>query len=121
MLVLWIFREFLILEFRDFMELMVSYCGICCSLCPAFREKACPGCKELLKLHGKCEIAKCASQKGISCCFLCESFPCKLFEEGFNWNLDEIPEFKKFKLGVVKWKPYSKLFIKLFKLWKRKV
>ncbi len=99
---------------------LISYCGICCSLCPAFREKECPGCQKLLELYGRCEIAKCASSKNIKCCFLCKDFPCKLFEEGFDWNLDEIPEFKEFKLGIVKWKPYSKEYIKLFKLGKEK-
>ena len=93
---------------------LISYCGICCSLCPPYREKQCPGC---LKLE-ECKIAKCAKSKGIRYCFLCEKFPCKLFEEGFDWNLDKIPEFKEFKLGTVKWKPFSKEYIKLFKLGK---
>ena len=99
---------------------LISYCGICCSLCPAFREEKCPGCQKLLALYGRCKIAKCARSKNIECCFLCKDFPCKLFEEGFDWNLDEIPEFKEFKLGIVKWKPYSKWYIKLFRLDKEK-
>lgn len=101
-------------------EKLISYCGICCSLCPAFREKECPGCRELFDLYKKCKIAECAKSKDIKCCFLCEDFPCKLFEEGFDWNLDEIPGFKEFNLGTVKFKPYSKEYIKLFKLNKEK-
>jgi len=96
---------------------LISYCGICCSLCPAYREKHCPGCPEL----EKCKIIQCAKSKNIRYCFLCKEFPCKLFKEGFDWNLNEIPEFKKFKLGTVKWKPYSKEYIELFTLGKKEV
>ncbi|MCD6547168.1 MAG: DUF3795 domain-containing protein [Nanoarchaeota archaeon] len=85
-----------------------------------FQRKKCPGCQKLLELCGRCEIAECASSRNIKCCFLCKDFPCKLFEEGFDWNLAEIPEFKEFKLGTIKWKPYSKEYIKLFKLGKEK-
>ncbi len=95
---------------------LISYCGICCSLCPAYREKDCPGCPEL----EECKIVQCAKSKNIRYCFLCEEFPCKLFEEGFDWNLDEIPEFKEFKLGTIKWKPFSDSYILLFKLGKEK-
>ena len=44
----------------------------------------------------------------------------QLFEEGFDWNLDEIPQFKEFKLGTIKWKPFSDSYILLFKLGKEK-
>jgi len=90
---------------------LISYCGICCSLCPVYRAKTCPGCFKLIK----CQIRKCAKGRKIKCCFLCNKFPCKLFEEGFDWNLDEIPALKEFRLGIVKWKPYSKEYVDLFK------
>jgi len=93
-------------------KLLISYCGICCSICPSYELKYCPGCTEL----EECKIVQCAKSKNIRYCFLCKEFPCKLFEEGFDWNLDEFPLLKKFKLGTVKWKPYSKEYIKLFKL-----
>lgn len=93
-------------------ELLISYCGIYCSLCPGYRFKMCPGCLELKD----CKIGQCARSKGKRHCFLCKDFPCKLFEEGFDWDLDKIPELKKFKLGTVKWKPYSRAYVKLFKL-----
>lgn len=91
---------------------IISYCGICCSLCPGYRAKTCPGCKQLKE----CKIVQCAESKKQECCFLCKDFPCKLHEKGFDWNLDKIPELKKYNLGTVKWKPYSKEYIKLFKL-----
>lgn len=95
-------------------NLLISYCGICCTLCPSFRKKQCPGC---LKLP-ECEIGKCAKSKKQRCCFLCKEFPCKLYEEGFDWNLDKFDDLKKFKLGIVKWKPYDKEYIRLFKIGK---
>ncbi|UCD04568.1 MAG: DUF3795 domain-containing protein [Candidatus Woesearchaeota archaeon] len=91
---------------------IISYCGICCSLCPGYRFKTCPGCTGI----SRCKIIQCAKSKNIRYCFLCKEFPCKLFEEGFDWNLDEIEILKKYKLGTVKWTPYSKEYIKLFKL-----
>jgi len=94
-------------------NLLISYCGICCSLCPAYNKtKTCPGCPELKD----CKIVQCAKKKGRRYCFLCKEFPCKFYEKGFEWNLDKIPSLKEFKLGIVKWKPYSKEYIKLFKL-----
>ena len=97
-------------------DLLISYCGICCTLCPPYRSKKCPGFPELKD----CKILQCAKSKNIRYCFLCEEFPCKLFEEGFEWNLDSFPELKKYKLGTVKWKPYDIEYIKLFKLGKEK-
>ena len=96
-------------------KLLISYCGICCSICPSFRLYKCPGCPELKE----CKIVQCAESKNIRYCFLCKEFPCKLFEDGFDWNLDEFESLKKFKIGVVKWKPYDKEYIRLFKLNKK--
>ncbi len=92
-------------------KMLISYCGICCSLCPSY-EKYCPGCPEL----EDCRIVCCAKSKNIRYCFRCKDFPCKLFEEGFDWDLDKFPDLKKYKLGVVKWKPYDKEYIRLFKI-----
>lgn len=97
-------------------KLLISYCGICCSLCPPYRAKKCPGCPELKD----CKILQCAKTKNVRYCFLCKNFPCKLFEDGFDWNLDGFPELKKYKLGTVKWKPYSREYLSLFKLGKEK-
>lgn len=96
-------------------HILISYCGICCSLCPSFRLKKCSGCPELLD----CRIMQCAKSKNIRYCFLCEEFPCNLFKHGFDWNLDKFSELKKFNLGTVKWKPYSKQYIELFRLAKK--
>ena len=94
---------------------LISYCGICCSLCPPFRNGECPGCMEL----EDCKIHQCAKSKNIRYCFLCDEFPCNLFENGFDWDLDAFSGLKEFKLGVVKWKPYSDAYIQLFKMVKK--
>ena len=81
-------------------------------MCPIYKSKKCPGCPELKD----CKIVQCGNKRKIRYCFSCNDFPCKLFKEGFDWNLDKIPDLKKFKLGTVKWKPYSEEYLKLFKL-----
>ena len=91
---------------------MISYCGICCSLCPAYKSKNCPGCPKLKN----CKIVQCAESKKIKCCFSCKEFPCNLYEEGFDWDMNEFPLLKPYKLGVVKWKPYDKCYIKNLKI-----
>jgi len=96
-------------------NIFISYCGICCSICPSYRKKQCPGC---LRLEC-CDIAKCARKNKIRYCFYCKKFPCKLFEKGFDWDLDKFPLMEEFKLGIVKWKPYSKEYINLFKIGKK--
>jgi len=59
------------------------------------------------------------SLKKKKCCFSCKEFPCKLFKDGFDWNLDEFPLMKEFKIGTVKWRPYSKEYLMLFKIGKK--
>ena len=94
---------------------LISYCGICCSLCPPFRNGDCSGCLEL----DECKINQCAKSKKIRYCFSCKEFPCELFEKGFDWDLDVFPSLKKFSPGVVKWKPFSNTYIQYFKMVKK--
>ena len=94
---------------------LISYCGICCSICPAYQSKDCQGCFAL----DNCKIQQCAKSKNVSYCFFCNDFPCKLFDEGFDWNLNEFSVLEEFSPGIVKWKPYSKEYINLFKMLKK--
>ena len=94
---------------------LISYCGICCSLCPPYRDKDCPGCLEL----DDCKINQCAKSKNIRYCFLCKEFPCKIFEKGFDWDLDVFPSLKEFSPGIVKWKPFDDTYIQFFKMVKK--
>ncbi len=96
-------------------KMLISYCGICCSLCPGFRSEECPGCEEL----SDCKIHICAEEKNNRYCFLCEEFPCDLFEKGFDWDLNEYSNLKEFNPGIVRWKPFSNTYIKLFKMMKK--
>jgi hypothetical protein len=95
-------------------KLLISYCGICCSLCPVYRleDKSikCPGCEKLID----CKIVQCARKKKIRYCFLCNGFPCKLYTKGFDWATEVFGLIKK-------WKPYSEQYIKMFKIAKNKL
>jgi hypothetical protein len=93
---------------------LIGYCGICCSICNSYRNNRCSGCPDL-----DCEISKCAKSRD-TFCFSCEDFPCKLHEEGTEVDMDEVEGFEDLDLGKVKWKPYSRISIKVSKLLKEK-
>jgi len=84
--------------------LLVSYCGILCEYCPAYRNKLCPGCDA----HAEnCKFIKCIQSKNARNCLLCDEFPCKLHEDGFEWTTEEY--------GILRWKIYSDVFIEIMK------
>jgi len=84
--------------------ILISYCGIICEYCPAYRKKLCPGCDAHAN---ECEYIKCLNKRGVSNCLLCTDFPCKLHENGFKWTTEEY--------GELTWKVYSNIFIELMK------
>ena len=94
---------------------LISYCGICCSLCPPYKNNECPGCLDL----PDCNIHQCAKTRNQRYCFECTSFPCELYEKGFDWDLNTFPSLIKYNPGIVKWKPYSSTYIRFFKLAKK--
>ena len=104
------------IELKEKDTSLIGYCGICCSICPAYRSNDCQGCLAL----DNCKIQQCAKNKNVDYCFFCNDFPCKIFEEGFDWDLNEFSFLKEHSPGIVKWKPYSKEYINLFKLVKKK-
>ena len=57
----------------------IGICGIACEKCPQRKKGKCPngeqGC--IPKENKFCKIANCAYQKGVTCCFECEDFPCE--------------------------------------------
>jgi len=84
--------------------LLISYCGVVCEFCPAYRGGKCPGCDP----HADaCEYIKCAREKELTSYFLCGEFPCRLHEEGFAWKTEE--------LGELRWKVYSSVFTSMKK------
>ncbi len=92
-------------------DMQIGKCGICCSYCPLFRSADCPGCSSL----PSCQIRSCSIKKNLKSCFFCEEFPCKLFEQGFPWDLSEFSSSKNPPKEIVQWKPYSETYIALFK------
>jgi len=92
-------------------KLLISYCGIVCSLCPLYRgkyeKKKCSGCWTI----NECKIVRCAKERKIKYCFYCDEFPCKIYKKGFSWDIEDKP---------VIWKPYSREYIKLFEIAKKK-
>ncbi len=84
--------------------ILISYCGIICEYCPAYRKKLCPGCDAHAN---ECEYIKCLNKRGVNNCLLCTDFPCKLHENGFKWTTEEY--------GELTWKVYSNIFIELMK------
>jgi len=81
-------------------NVLVSYCGVVCEYCPAYRKKLCPGCDPHVD---ECEYIKCAINRNVKSCLLCSRFPCSLHEEGFEWATEEY--------GKLMWKIYSDIFL----------
>lgn len=92
-------------------DIQIGKCGICCSFCPLFRIEKCPGCLSL----PSCKIRSCSIKKNLKSCFFCEEFPCKLYEKGFPWDLSEFSTTKNPPKEIVQWKPYSEVYISIFK------
>ncbi|MPM27326.1 hypothetical protein SDC9_73836 [bioreactor metagenome] len=68
---------------------MLAPCGICCTVCyKHLAAKPCAGCTAVggeKPLHVQsCRIRCCAGERGLSHCFACGEFPCKLIK-----NLDK--------------------------------
>jgi len=85
-------------------EILVSYCGIVCSYCPAYRKKLCSGCDA----HAdECRYIKCAVARGVKSCLLCPEFPCRLHREGFKWYTEEY--------GELVWRIYSDVYLSIMK------
>lgn len=64
---------------------MLAACGINCTACYMhLGKKPCAGCRaESSKRNnycGRCKIRNCSVEKGLSYCFECEQFPCKLIK-----------------------------------------
>jgi hypothetical protein len=63
---------------------LISICGIYCGFCPKFRKKNCSGCfKANAKAKKSCAMYRCAMNKGLQTCLLCDEFPCTThYEKG---------------------------------------
>ena len=65
----------------------MSICGLECYGCEYKDQLNCHGCRESKgnMSYGVCEIAKCATEKELDNCALCESFPCETLN---NYSYD---------------------------------
>ena len=60
-------------------DLLFSFCGLNCYLCPMYNDKYCPGCGGGLG-NQSCMIAKCSLEKGnFQYCYTCQHFPCERY------------------------------------------
>ena len=62
----------------------IGVCGIACEKCPRMVKGLCPngdrGC--VPKENKFCQVATCASRKGVRLCFECGEFPCEVTKSG---------------------------------------
>jgi len=65
---------------------MISKCGDYCEVCDWREKMNCPGCQKAkgMMFHGECTVAKCASEKGLEHCGVCEKMPCQPLTDAFN-------------------------------------
>ena len=56
-------------------EELLGKCGFYCGSCPTYIKGGCTGCMEDHKT-GDCYTRDCVLQQGISCCGICDQFPC---------------------------------------------
>ena len=60
------------------MKPMIAYCGVDCSGCTDLISGRCPSCRLTeWKADDICMPVKCCREKSISCCALCDVFPCR--------------------------------------------
>ena len=79
-----------ILENIDFSK--VTACGECCLGCKKKEIGLCEGCIETdgyckeWAQSGRCPIHKCAKERGVQFCGLCDEFPCADLPKKIHWN-----------------------------------
>ena len=83
---------------------LLGPCGFYCGYCLAFKYGKCSGCIAMSKRAEKigevfCDIYPCVTQKGLTVCADCDSYPCEkydknragIFSESFiSWIRNEI-------------------------------
>lgn len=62
-------------------DLLLSLCGLNCSLCPMLLDERCSGCREGSMCYMSCQIAPCSMEHGnIDYCFECGEYPCEKYD-----------------------------------------
>jgi len=86
------------------LEKLVSVCGTCCSFCPAFRKQRCPGCIEVnRKAKLSCAMYRCAVERKLQACFLCEEFPCEThYKKGLIYKHSFLDALRKEDFSIAR-------------------
>lgn len=84
----------------------LTLCGHDCSFCPSLREDAeqrCQGCngQSGRPWWGECKVYRCAGDKGIHHCGLCNDFPCDLLAGHYDPDNPEGQRNAVVRMGVL--------------------
>jgi hypothetical protein len=65
---------------------LISMCGDYCGQCDYREQMNCPTCQVAKgeMFWGKCGVAKCCTEKGLTHCGLCDDLPCDILKAAFN-------------------------------------
>ena len=55
-------------------EVIIAYCGLCCSNCGAYRKGKCQGCHSDRPMNRNCKTKACAKARGYATCAECTDF-----------------------------------------------
>lgn len=65
---------------------LMGMCGAYCGACEWKEKTHCPGCQAAgsQMFWGRCEVARCAIERGVVHCGLCRDVPCARLQEAFD-------------------------------------
>ncbi len=55
-------------------DVLIAYCGLCCSNCGSYRKARCQGCHSDTAMFKNCPVKACASGHGYTTCADCADF-----------------------------------------------
>ena len=96
-------------------EIIIAYCGLCCSNCGMYIKGRCQGCHSDKPMNRNCKMKACAMERGYITCAECTDFQdfkqCKKLYNivsrffGFIFRTDRIGNLNRIKnVGIDKFK-----------------
>ena len=96
-------------------DVIIAYCGLCCTNCGAFKKGRCKGCQSEKPMNRNCKMKKCAIEHNYTTCAECSDFEnfkdCKKLNNliskffGFVVGTDRIGNLQRIKeIGIEKFK-----------------
>lgn len=55
-------------------EMIIAYCGLCCTNCGMYQKKKCLGCHSDKPMNRNCQMKACAAARGFVTCAECSDF-----------------------------------------------